>query len=391
MKNWIRQFPQLGEALRKRCVALRGFLQSHREASGVTLAAMSLIGYLFVQEIVHHAAETAATAMRQGFDDAVLSNATPTTPALPQPVSDAIDELNEWSRQQGRIEALLPTIFGVAIGLALGLALTNVTRAVLVQALRMRRGPVTALHYCALCLTCLSIALVASAASSHFARLPAVLELPAVRRLGFGPMLMTASAVFLFILALQFLFMSGADLPRPVERRGSEGADRECPRGYPNTDASTRLGSLLCVARSRLRVAGLMVAALGLGDIAAHRLWREKSASAWGSLPQAGFPGFTRYWSGLDSSFVAAGIAIIVLGLAFAVFAPMFVQHLGRHRDRAARGCCQRCGRQLELSALSCIDCGELVACAYCQHPLAPTQPNCVECGKLRLQPMSVQ
>jgi hypothetical protein len=40
---------------------------------------------------------------------------------------------------------------------------------------------------------------------------------------------------------------------------------------------------------------------------------------------------------------------------------------------------------------LSCIDCGELVACAYCQHPLAPTQPNCVECGKLRLQPMSDQ
>ena len=198
MKNWIRQFPQLGEALRKRCVALRGFLQSHREASGVTLAAMSLIGYLFVQEIVHHAAETAATAMRQGFDDAVLSNATPTTRALTQPVRDAIHELEEWSRQQGRIEALLPTIFGVAIGLALGLALTNVTRAVLVQALRMRRGPVTALHYCALCLTCLSIALVASAASSHFARLPAVLELPAVRRLGFGPMLMTASAVFLF-------------------------------------------------------------------------------------------------------------------------------------------------------------------------------------------------
>jgi hypothetical protein len=378
LKNWIRQFPQLG-------VALRGFLQSHREASGVTLAAMSLIGYLFVQEIVHHAAETAATAMRQGFDDAVLSNATPTTPALTQPVRDAIHELEEWERQQGRTEALLPTIFGVAIGLALGLALTNVTRAVLVQALRMRRGRVTALHYCALCLTCLSIALVASAASSHFARLPAILELPAVRRLGFGPMLMTASAVFLFILALQFLFMSGADLPRPVERRGSEGADRECPRGYPNTDASTRLGSLLCVARSRLRVAGLMVAALGLGDIAAHRLWREKRASAWGPFPHPG------YWSGFDFSFVAAGIAIIVLGLAFAVFAPMFVQHLGRHRDRAARGCCQRCGRQLELSALSCIDCGELVACAYCQHPLAPTQPNCVECGKLRLQPMSDQ
>ncbi len=378
--------------------AIRDATQAHRLASTVVFVALCLVGYLITTSLAVRAARHAHAQEKVYFsklpNNFFLWDESPHSSDLAAGVvfRDAALNWESW------INTTFPILLAVLIGCVVGIRVALLIRLRMIELCAFQGRWKVAREVNASIVGVASVALGACAAAEFLARSRIwwyhmsaawIDDLHPPAQLWIRAALPLAAAVALGIVSLALLFQPRACPQQSSSASANPSAASRVPSGSTaDSDGSPRRVRRR-TARSRLRVIGVLIASLGIGMIATAFLWKIR-----GQVPDA------RYGIEVDSAaddwrfqqreqMKVVGIIIIGFGLSFAVAAPMLVQLRRRNRRLAIRGCCQRCGSQLDPAALSCGDCGELVSCAYCLHPLAPTQPICVECGKPRLQPMA--